>query len=104
MKQVIIKTPTPTDIIDASDVSVAKCYAVLVNKREFGIVSRDQFETGNFNLLAAQGISNGNTYCTFTSQSLVTLVRACICMGHSVFEFDSFKEMCKFIAEYSFNE
>lgn len=98
MKKVIITEEPPTNVVDVSKASTNKFYLAEFGRNNIGIIirhSKDYFAP----VTAYSGFTNGETYYAFQGDSLFECIRLCIRNGASVHEFDTFKEMAKWIIE-----
>jgi hypothetical protein len=98
MKEVItVKTKLKT--IEASKVSPNKYYGVLDNAGDRGFITRSEYESGDYIVLCTYGVTAGNGYYAETTESLSELVTSLVNSEVKVYEFDTYKELFKWLSE-----
>jgi len=98
MKEVItVKTKQKT--VEASKVSSIKYYGVLDSVKDRGFITRSEFESGDYIVLSTVEVTEGNGYFTDTTESLSELITSLVNSGIKVYEFDTYKELFKWLSE-----
>ena len=98
MKEVItVKTKQKT--VEASKVSPIKYYGVLDSVKDRGFITKSEYESGDYMVLGTDGITEGNGYYTDTTESLSELITSLVNSGIKVYEFDTYKELFKWLSE-----
>lgn len=98
MKEVItVKTKQKT--IEASKVSPSKYYGVRDSVGDRGFITRSEYESGNYIVLCTPGVTEGNGYNVNTTESLSELITSLVNSKIKVYEFDTHKELFKWLSE-----
>lgn len=97
MKTVILGEVTQ---VSCENADPQKYYGVLIRDIDKGFITQETYCKGNFRVLASYDLTEGNNYSNFTGAvTLAEFVKEIIQRGEQVFEFDSYKELFKWLAE-----
>lgn len=64
-----------------------------------GFITRTDFASGDFIVIAARQVTNGNCWPVFVSKNIVELIENLINNSFNVFEFDTGKELSLWLAQ-----
>ena len=96
MKEVIV---TKQKTVPASKVSQSKYYGIRDTIGDRGFISRSEFDSGEYIVLCRVDITMGNGYNVDSTQSLPKLITSLVSGGIKVYEFDTYKELFKWLSE-----
>ncbi len=96
MKQVKVTPPVPT--ITPNDVVISKYYGIKSPCDSRGFITRQNYDSDNFIVLALKGITNGNCWGWF-SNDLKELVKTLVLNDFEVYEFDTYQELFRWLSE-----
>jgi hypothetical protein len=96
MKEVVIrKISKQTPVLK---VSVLKYYGIEDNGDK-GFITQSEYDSNNFVVLATEALTMGNSYCTHCTNNLEGILTGLINIGFVVYEFDTHKELFKWLSE-----
>jgi hypothetical protein len=98
MKEVIV-VKTKQKTIEASKVSPTKYYGVHDTIGDRGFITRSEFESGDYIVLCTVDITRGNGYNVDSTRFLSELITSLISKGIKVYEFNTYKELFKWLSE-----
>lgn len=103
MKQVMNEIPPATTTL-LRDTTIFKCYGVLHISGDKGFIHRDDFLEGKFRIRCSHSITGGNQWKDkrWNSASLYSVIKNILNdpnENFTVFEFDSAKELFKWLSE-----
>ena len=97
MKKVILnESQVATIVLD--DVTSDKYYGAQIRDRK-GFISRQGYGQGDFRLYAVDSVTVGNAWSFFDFPILSTVISRILDANNNVFEFDTAKELFKWLAE-----
>jgi hypothetical protein len=96
MKEVVIrKISKQTEV---SKVSESKYYGI-EDRGDKAFITQSEYDSNNFILLATEALTLGNAYSTRCTENLEVLLTELINTGFVVYEFDTYKELFKWLSE-----
>lgn len=95
----VINPKTKTNTVIVEEVNVYKFYGVVVNNTNKGFIRRMNMVGGNFTILNIQDFTDGNCCNDYDSPLLYDSIKKMINGGVSVYEFDTFKELCEWLIQ-----
>ena len=96
MKEVVIrKTSKQTSV---SKVSVLKYYGIEDNGDK-AFITQSEYNSNNFIALSPDHLTQGNSYFTDCTKNLEGILTEFINLGFVVYEFDTYKELFKWLSE-----
>lgn len=98
MKKVVIKQVVAE--VSIKDLSVKKYYGVKENLGIKGFITQSDFDTNRFVALCTDEVTRGNNWPAFDGcRSLKTLTEKLIKAKFEVYEFETYKELFKWLSE-----
>lgn len=96
MKKVVQSTP----VVTVDNVADNKFYGVLAKGDVKCFISRKDFNDGDFIVRSSRKLTQGNSYDSFNNNCLRTMITKLVeHENFEVFEFDTAKELFKWLAE-----
>lgn len=96
MKKVVIKQELKE--VSVSNLSTDKYYGIKEVSK--GFISQSDYDSNRFIVLCVMGITLGNSWGSYSNcRSLKTLTEKLISDGFEVYEFDTYKELFKWLSE-----
>jgi hypothetical protein len=100
MKQVIKRVSVSDSMVFLDQVSEKKYYGIRRNDNLRGFVTREKYNDGNFVVICPNGLTYGNRYDYLDAPTLSQcLGRACESPSFEAHEFDTFRELMKWVSE-----
>jgi len=89
--------------VEVQQVTTDKFYGVVITKglpiNSKAFITRQLYCEANFKVAALEGLTHGNTYSNYQSQSLVSLIESIISSGDLVLEFNTYQELFSWLIQ-----
>lgn len=101
MKRVIQKEDVDTVAVNRVDPSKYYGVRLLRSVDEYsGFISQEEYQSGNFRVMTASGITYGNNWDSFRDENLSILLSKLLNNGSfEIFEFDTYQELFQWISK-----
>ena len=99
MKRVITKSTEKTVLV--TDMDHKKFYGFLKGEKVKGVITRAEFEIGNFLMLVMDDFTNGNGYSfpNLPMNTLENVARCCERHGFILYEFETHEDLFRWLME-----